>query len=134
MYSRQHSVSTLVYLFFGQYMVSSLYPSISHSVRTSLCLFIFLYVHISIHLYVLVYHAQLADNRAVRYKLNHVPSRFLYHSDFVTSRRLLYHPDMCNCTMPPYIPCTIPACAVHTSCCTGVCRTGPCLDSSSCRF
>ena len=35
-------------------------------------------------------HALLADNRAVRYKLNHVPSRFLYRFDFVTFRRLLY--------------------------------------------
>ena len=50
--------------------------------------------------------AQPADNRAVRNKLNYVPSRFLYHSDFVTSRHLLYSPDVCNCTAP-YIPRTV---------------------------
>ena len=56
-------------------------------------------------------HAQLVDNRAVQYKLNLVPSRFLYRSDFVTSRRLLYRPDLCNCIVP-YIPRTVPAYAV----------------------
>ena len=56
-------------------------------------------------------HEQPVDNRAVRYKLNHVPSRFLYRSEFVTSWRLLYRPDVCNRTMP-YIPRTVPAYAV----------------------
>ena len=71
------------------------------------------------------YHAQPADNRVVWYKLNHVLSRFLYCSDFVTSRRLLFRPNMYNCTMA-YIP--------HKSYCTKVCFTGACLDSSSSRF
>ena len=66
-----------------------------------------------------IYHAQPADNRAVRCKLNHVPSRFLYRSDFVPSRRLLYRPDVCNCTVP-YIPCTVTEYAVRDPAYTAV--------------
>ena len=43
-----------------------------------------------------LFHAQPADNRAVWYKLNHVPSRFLYSSDFVSS-------GVC---------CTVPTCVI----------------------
>ena len=53
-----------------------------------------------------------------------------------------------SCTVPIFVSfrlCIVPAfvvpyrrvqlyCAVHTSYCTGICRTGPCLDSCSCRF
>ena len=36
----------------------------------------------------------------------------LYRSDLVKSRRMLYSPDVCNCTMP-YVPRTVPAYAVR---------------------
>ena len=57
----------------------------------------------------------------------------LYRSDLVKSRRMLYRPDVCNCTMP-YVPRTVPAYAVRDPAYTaevfaftlveiGVCRT-----------
>ena len=36
----------------------------------------------------------------------------LYRSDLVKSRRMLYRPDVCNCTMP-YVPRTVPAYALR---------------------
>ena len=38
--------------------------------------------------------------------------RFLYRYDLVKSRRMLYRPNVCNCTMP-YVPRTVPAYAVR---------------------
>ena len=60
------------------------------------------------------------EHFALRHKLKLCTDPFLYRSDLVTFRRMLYLPDVCNCTMP-YVHRTVPA----------VCRTVPCLDSRS---
>ena len=60
------------------------------------------------------------EHSALRHKLKSCTVPFLYRSDLVTFRRMLYRPDVCNCTMP-YVHRTVPA----------VCRMGPCLDSRS---
>ena len=60
------------------------------------------------------------EHFALRHKLKLCTDPFLYRSDLVTFWRMLYLPDVCNCTMP-YIHRTVPT----------VCRTVPCLDSRS---
>ena len=60
------------------------------------------------------------EHFALRHKLKSCTVPSLYRSDLVTFRRMLYRPNVCNCTMP-YVHRTVPA----------VCRTGPCLDSRS---
>ena len=52
------------------------------------------------------------EHQALRHKLKSCTVPFLYHSDLLKSRRMLYRPDVCNCTMP-YVPCTVPAYAVR---------------------
>ena len=59
-----------------------------------------------------VHHAPLTEHRALRHKLKSCTVPFLYRSDLVKSRRMLYPPDMCNCTIP-YVPRTVPAYAVR---------------------
>ena len=39
-------------------------------------------------------------------------AKIMYRPDFVPSRRMLYRPDVCNCTMP-YVPRTVPSYAVR---------------------
>ena len=46
------------------------------------------------------------------HKLKSCTVPFLYRSDLVTFRRMLYRPDVCNCTMP-YVHRTVPAYAVQ---------------------
>ena len=60
------------------------------------------------------------EHFALRHKLKSCTDPFLYRSDLVTYRRMLYHPNVCNCTMP-YVHRTVPAYAVRY----------PCLDSRS---
>ena len=57
-------------------------------------------------------HAKLTEHKALRHKLKSCTVPFLYRSDLVKSRRMLYRPDVCNCTMS-YIPRTAPAYAVR---------------------
>ena len=57
-------------------------------------------------------HAKLSTHRALRHKLKSCTVLILYRSDLVKSRRMLYRPKVCNCTMP-YVPCTVPAYAVR---------------------
>ena len=57
-------------------------------------------------------HAKLTKHKALRHKLKSCTVPFLYCSDIVKSRRMLYRPDVCNCTMP-YVPHTVPAYAVR---------------------
>ena len=57
-------------------------------------------------------HTQLSEHRALRYKLKLCTVPILYRSDLVKSRRMLYRPDVCSCTMP-YVPRTVPAYAVR---------------------
>ena len=57
-------------------------------------------------------HAKLTEHRALRHKPKSCTVPFLYRSDLVKSRRMLYHPDVCDCTMP-YVPRTVPAYAVR---------------------
>ena len=57
-------------------------------------------------------HAPLTEHRAKRHKLKSCTVPFLYRSDLVKSRRMLYRPDVCNCNMP-YVPRTVPAYAVR---------------------
>ena len=83
-------------------------------------------------------HAPLTEHRALRHKLKSCTVPFLYRSDLVKSRRMLYRPDVCNCTMP-YVTRTVPAFAVRDPAYTAevfaltlveidvryICRTGP---------
>ena len=57
-------------------------------------------------------HSALSKHRALRHKLKSCTVPILYRSDLVKSRRMLYRPNMCNCTMP-YVPRTVPAYAVR---------------------
>ena len=57
-------------------------------------------------------HAKLTEHNAIRHKLKSCTVPFLYRSDLAKSRRMLYRPDVCSCTMP-YVPCTVPAYAVR---------------------
>ena len=57
-------------------------------------------------------HAKLTEHKALRHKLKSCTVPFLYRSDLVKSRRMLYRPDVCNCTTP-YVPRTVPAYAVR---------------------
>ena len=57
-------------------------------------------------------HAKLTEHKALRHKLKSCTVPFLYRSDLVKSRRMLYRPDVCNWTMP-YVPRTVPAYAVR---------------------
>ena len=57
-------------------------------------------------------HGKLTEHKALRHKLKSCTIPFLYRSDLIKSRRMLYHPDVCNCTMP-YVPRTVPAYAVR---------------------
>ena len=52
------------------------------------------------------------EHFALRHKLKLCTDPFLYRSDLVTFRRMLYLPDVCNCTMP-YVHLTVPAYAVR---------------------
>ena len=52
------------------------------------------------------------EHFALRHKLKSCTVPFLYRSDLVTFWRMLYRPDMCNCTMP-YVHRTVPANAVR---------------------
>ena len=52
------------------------------------------------------------EHWALRHKLRSCTVPFLYRSDLVTFRRMLYRPDVCNCTMP-YIHRTVLAYAVR---------------------
>ena len=52
------------------------------------------------------------EHFALRHKLKSCTNPFLYRSDLVTFRRMLYLPDVCNCTMP-YVHHTVPAYAVR---------------------
>ena len=45
-------------------------------------------------------HAKLTEHQALRHKLKSCTVQFLYRSDLVKSRRMVYSPDVCNCTMP----------------------------------
>ena len=49
---------------------------------------------------------------ALRHKLKSCTVPFLYRSELEKSWRMLYRPDVCNCTMP-YVPRTVPAYAVR---------------------
>ena len=53
-----------------------------------------------------------SEHQALRHKLKSCTVPILYRSDSVKSRRMLYRPDVCNCTMP-YVPRTVPAYAVR---------------------
>ena len=72
--------------------------------------------HHNVHTVYTVYtqcHAPLNEHpRALRHKLKSCTVPFLYRSDLVKSRRMLYRSDVCNCTMP-YVPRTVPAYAVR---------------------
>ena len=57
-------------------------------------------------------HAKLTEHKALRHKLKSRTVPFLYRSDLVKFRRMLFRPDVCNCTMP-YVPRTVPAYAVR---------------------
>ena len=57
-------------------------------------------------------HAPLTKHQALRHKLKSCTIPFLYRSDLVKSRRMLYSPDVCNCTML-YVPRTVPAYAIR---------------------
>ena len=57
-------------------------------------------------------HAKLSEHRALRHKLKSCTVPILYRSDLVKSPRMLYRPNVCNCTMP-YVPRTVPAYAVR---------------------
>ena len=57
-------------------------------------------------------HTQLSEHWALRHKLKSCTVPILYHSDLVKSRRMLYRPDVCNCTMP-YVPRTVSAYAIR---------------------
>ena len=54
----------------------------------------------------------LSEHQALRHKLKFCTVPILYRSDLVKSRRMLYRPDVCNCTMP-YVPRTVPAYALR---------------------
>ena len=56
-------------------------------------------------------HAKLTEHKALRHKLKSCTVPFLYRPDLVKSRRMLYRPDVCNCTMP-YVPRTVSAYAM----------------------
>ena len=58
------------------------------------------------------FHAKLTEHKTLRHKLKSCTVPFMYPSDLVKSRRMLYRPDVCNCTMP-YVPRTVPAYAVR---------------------
>ena len=62
--------------------------------------------------YSLLRHAKLSEHQALRHKLKSCTVPILYRSDLVKSRRMLYRPDVCNCTMP-YVHRTVPAYAVR---------------------
>ena len=62
--------------------------------------------------YIYICHAPLTEHRALRHKLKSCTLPFLYRSDLVKSRRMLYSPDVCNCTIA-YVPRTVPANAVR---------------------
>ena len=47
------------------------------------------------------------EHFALRHKLKSCTVTFLNRSDLVTYRRMLYRPDVCNCTMP-YVHRTVP--------------------------
>ena len=57
-------------------------------------------------------HAPLTEHRALRHKLKSCTIPFVYRSELVKSRRMLYSPNVCNCTMS-YLPRTVPAYAVR---------------------
>ena len=57
-------------------------------------------------------HAPLSEHWALCHNLKSCTIPILYRSDLVKSWRMLYHPDVCNCTMP-YVPRTVPAYAVR---------------------
>ena len=69
---------------------------------------------IQLEIYSIAGHAKLTEHKALRHKLKSCTVPFLYRSDLVKSRRMLYRPDVCNCTMP-YVPRTVPAYAVRDS-------------------
>ena len=52
------------------------------------------------------------EHQVLRHKLKSCTVPFLYRSDLVKFRRMLYRPDVCTCTMP-YVPRTVPAYAVR---------------------
>ena len=52
------------------------------------------------------------EHFALRHTLKSCTDPFLYRSDLVTFRSMLYLPDVCNCTMP-YVHRTVPAYAVR---------------------
>ena len=58
-----------------------------------------------------IVHAPPTEHRALHHKLKLCTVPFLYRSDLVKSRRMLYSLGVCNCTMP-YVPRTVPAYAV----------------------
>ena len=52
------------------------------------------------------------EHFSLRQKLKSCTVPFLYRSDLVTFRRMLYRPNVCNCTIP-YVHRTVPAYAVR---------------------
>ena len=52
------------------------------------------------------------EHFALRHKLKSCTVPFLYRSELVTFRRMLYRPDVCNCTMP-YVHRTVSAYAIR---------------------
>ena len=69
-------------------------------------------LRLSVWLYHYHTHAPLTEHRALRHKLKSCTVPFLYRSNLVKSRRLLYRPDVCNFTMP-YVPRTVLVYAVR---------------------
>ena len=53
-----------------------------------------------------------SEHWALRHKLKSFTLPILYRSDSVKSRRMLYHPHVCDCTMP-YVPRTVLVYAVR---------------------